>query len=77
MNTQPRRLLKRMIPALGVALIALAVCLGPSGCADIKIDASHFRIPGLTAAETGAEGEEPADVSEVRPFGDVRYRVGF
>ena len=77
MNVQPRRLSKTLGWGLVVALVALAVCLGPVGCADIKIDAKDLRIPGLTAAGPAAEGEKPADVSGVKTFGDVRYRVEF
>ena len=77
MNAQPRKLLRRLARGLVSALLALAVCLGPVGCADIKIDAGNLKIPGLTAADPGAEGEKPADVSGVKTFGDVRYRVEF
>lgn len=77
MNTQPRNLLRRLARRLAAALIATAICLGPFGCADIKIDARNLRIPGLTAAGSDAEEEEPGDGSGSETFGDLRCRARF
>ena len=61
-------------------LVVAAICLSSVGCAEINIDASNFKIPGLTAAGGGpaAPDRKAADAEAgIKSCGDMRCRIEF